>query len=179
MPITTFAKRYAQAVFEIAQEKNELEKWHADLIKTAEITQDSKFIDLVENPKLGFELKAELVKEKLGKINPLVLNLAYLLIMKGRLKHTGQIADEYQRLLDDYRGIKHAEVTTAVPLDDADKKKLSQRLESIVGKKVSVTLQVDPDIIGGIIARIDGSLVDGSVRHKLEILKKSMSETRR
>ena len=179
MPRTTFAKRYAQAVFEIAQEKNELEKWHTDLIKTAEITQDSKFIDLVENPKLGFELKAELVKEKLGKINPLVLNFAYLLIMKGRLKHTGQIADEYQRLLDDYRGIKHAEVTTAVPLDDADKKKLSQRLESIVGKKVSVTLQVDPDIIGGIIARIDGSLVDGSVRHKLEILKKSMSEARR
>ena len=130
---TTFAKRYAQAAFEIAQEKNELEKWQSDLRKIAELIQDAEFTDLVENPKLAFELKAKLLEEKLGKINPLALNLAYLLVIKGRLKSTGQIADEYERLLDDYHGIRHAEVTTAVPLDDADKKKLSQRLEAIAG----------------------------------------------
>ena len=179
MSTTIFAKRYAQAAFEIAQEKNELEKWQSDLGKIAKLVQDTEFITLVENPKLPFEFKAKFLEEKLGKINPLTLNLAYLLTSKGRLKSAGQIAEEYEALLDDYRGIRHAEITTAIPIDDTDKKNLSQRLEEMVGKKVSVSLKVDPNIIGGIIARIDGSLVDGSVRSKLEALKKNMATTKR
>lgn len=179
MPIITSAKRYAQAAFEIAQEKNKLEEWRLDLRKIAELTQDSEFISLLENPKLPFELKAKLTQERLDKINPLALNLAYLLIVKSRLKSAGQIADAYERLLDDYYGIRHAEVTTAIPFDDINKEKLSQRLEAIIGKKVSISLQVDPNILGGIVTRIDDSLVDASIRNKLEVLKKSLVETKR
>ncbi len=179
MPTTTFAKRYAQAAFRIAQEKNELQEWRPDLREIAELMQDLEFAALVENPKLPFELKAKLAQERLGKINPLALNLAYLLIAKGRLKSAGQIADEYEHLLDDYYGIRHAEVITAIPLDDADKERLSHRLEAIVGKKVSVSLQVDPNILGGVVARINDSLIDGSIHNKLEIMKKSLVETRR
>ena len=179
MPTATFAKRYAQAAFEIAQEKNELEKWQLDLRKTAGLTRDSEFIDLMENPKLGFELKAKLAKEKMGKINPLVLNMAYLLISKGKFRSAEQIADSYERLLDDYYGIKHAEIITAIPLDDKDKKKLTNNLETMLGGKVSISLRVDPNIIGGFIAKIDGSLIDGSIHNKLELLKKSISETKK
>lgn len=179
MPVTTFIKRYAQAIFEIALEGNELEEWRADLGKIAQLTQDAEFAALVENPKLPSELKAKLAKEKLGEINPLALNLVYLLIVKGRLKYTGQIANEYERLLDDHYGITHAEVTTAIPLDKSDTERLSHHLETTVGKKVSVNLQVNPDILGGFIARIGDRLIDGSIRNKLNELKKSLVETRR
>ena len=179
MPITTSVKRYAQAVFEIALESNKLKAWQSKLKKIARLTEDTEFMTLAENPKLPFELKVKLVQERLGKINPMALNLVYLLTAKGKLKSAGQVAEEYERLLNEQYGIKNAEVTTAIPLDDAEKERLGHHLEAIVGKKVSINIQVDPDILGGFIARIDDSLIDGSIRNKLEILKKSLAETRR
>jgi F-type H+-transporting ATPase subunit delta len=175
MPITTSVKRYAQAVFEIALESNKLKEWQSDLRKIARLIQDTEFASLIENPKLPFELKAKLAREILGKINPMALNLVYLLIAKGKLKNAGQLADEYERLLNNHYGIKTAEVTTAIALDNTERERLSHHLEAIIGKKVSVNIQVNPDILGGFIARIDDSLIDGSIRNKLEMLKKSLA----
>ena len=175
MPITTSVKRYAQAVFEIALESNILKEWQSDLRKIARLIQDTEFASLIENPKLPFELKAKLAREILGKINPMALNLVYLLIAKGKLKNAGQLADEYERLLNDHYGIKTAEVTTTIALDNTEREKLSHHLEAIIGKKVSINIQVNPDILGGFIARIDDSLIDGSMRNKLEMLKKSLA----
>jgi len=177
MPATISSKRYAQAVFEIAKENKELEKWQPDLKRIAGLAQDSEAMPLLESPKVPFDLKAKLAQEKLGKVSPLALNLAYLLVLKGRLRSAPQIADEYQRLFDDHRGIKHAEVATAIPLDETSKKRITQSLETMIGKKLSLSLKVDSDILGGFIARIDDSLIDCSIRSELEQLKKSLAET--
>lgn len=91
----------------------------------------------------------------------------------------GDIADGYQRLLDSYRGIEQAEITTAVPLDDEDKLKLEEHLGAVVGKKVVLKPEIDSSLIGGIIARIGGKLLDGSTRSKLTALKKELSGARR
>lgn len=175
MPITTSVKRYAQAVFEIALESNKLKVWQSDLRKIAQLMQAAEFTSLIENPKLPFELKAKLAQETLGKINPMALNLVYILIAKGKLKNAGQLADEYERLLNDHHGIKTAQVTTAIALDNTERERLSHHLEAVIGKKVSINIQVNPDILGGFIARIDDSLIDGSIRNKLEMLKKSLT----
>ncbi|MBM3153777.1 MAG: ATP synthase F1 subunit delta [Chloroflexi bacterium] len=177
MPATVSSKRYAQAVFEIARENGELEKWRPDLKKITELAQDSETVSLLENPKVPFDLKAKLAQEKLGKVSPLALNLAYILILKGRLRSIPQIADEYQRLLDEHRGIRHTEVTTAIPLDDTSKRKIARSLETMTGKKLSLSLKVDADIIGGFVARIDDSLIDCSIRSELEQMKKGLAET--
>jgi F-type H+-transporting ATPase subunit delta len=179
MPITTSVKRYAQAVFEIALESNKLKEWQSNLGKIAQLVQDAEFTALVENPKLPFELKAKLAQERLGKINPMVLNLIYLLMAKGKLKNARQLADEYERLLNDHYGIKSAEVTTAIALDATERERLGHYLEAIVGRKIRINTQINPDILGGFIARIDDSLIDGSIRNKLEMLKKSLAETRK
>jgi F-type H+-transporting ATPase subunit delta len=109
----------------------------------------------------------------------MALNLIYLLMAKGKLNNARQLADEYERLLNDHYGIKSAEVTTAIALDDAERERLGHHLEAIVGKKIRINTQIDPNILGGFIARIDDSLIDGSIRNKLEMLKKSLAETRR
>jgi F-type H+-transporting ATPase subunit delta len=134
---------------------------------------------LAENPKIQFDLKTKLVQERLGKINPMALNLVYLIISKGKLKTASLISEEYDRLLNEHYGIKNAEVTTAIPLDNMEREKLGQNLEALVGKKVSMNVQVNPDILGGFIARIDDSLIDGSIRNRLEMLKKRLAETRK
>lgn len=178
MPTTVSSKRYAQAAFEIAQQKEKLEEWRSDLRRIGELAQDAEFVSLLENPKLPFEPKAKLAQEALGRINPLALNLAYLLIAKGRLKSASQIADEYDRLLDDFHGIGHARVITAIPLDDTNREKLSQLLEAMSRKKISIRLQVDPNVLGGFVARIDDRVIDCSIRSKLEMLRKTVVEAR-
>ena len=174
MSTTTSSKRYAQAVFQIARDRNNLDEWQLDLKKIADLIQNPEFVSVIENPKVTFELKTKLVRDMLGKINSLALNLAYLLITKNKFKNAGQIAEEFDHLLNEYRGISNAEITTAVPIDNPDRKRLTQRLETILGSKVAADFKVDPAILGGIIARVDGSLIDGSIRRKLEMLKKSM-----
>jgi F-type H+-transporting ATPase subunit delta len=91
----------------------------------------------------------------------------------------GQIADEYRKLLDSHRGIEQAEVTTAVPLDEGEIKKLEEDLGALVGKNVVIRPEVDPALMGGITARVGGKLIDGSTRSRLERLKKQIGGERR
>jgi F-type H+-transporting ATPase subunit delta len=162
-------------VFNIAREKNELDRWQSDLRRIASLGEDATFIALLENPKIHFEDKARLLSQWLGDINPLALNLVYLLVARGRLGMVGDIADEYQRLLDSYHGIEQAEVTTAIELDDEDSRRLEERLGIVVGKKVVLKLKVDSNVVGGIVARIGGKLLDGSTHTKLMALKKALA----
>ena len=170
-----YAKRYSQAVFEIALETKELDRWQSDLRKIVGIVGDAAFLALLESPKFHFADKARLLSERLEGINPLALNLVLLLVTRGRLDIIGDIADEYQRLLDNYRGIEQAEVITAIPLSGEDKLKLAEHLGAIVGKKVVLKSEVDSRLIGGIVARIGGELLDGSTRSKLVALRRELA----
>ena len=169
-----YSRRYAQAVFEIALGRSELDKWAVDLRKIGSLQEDASLVAWLESSKFPFEDKTRLLAEQLGDVNPMVLNLVYLLVAKESLGMVGDIFDEYQRLVDNYHGLEHAEVTTAVPLDDKDEQRLSERLGSLVGKKVVLKMKVDPQLLGGIVARIGGKLLDGSTRSRLLALKKEI-----
>jgi F-type H+-transporting ATPase subunit delta len=179
MARVTSGRRYAQAAFKLALEKGELDSWQASLRKIAEITTDENIVALLENPKLSFEMKKAILAEFLGRINPLALNLAYLLVHKDKLDIAGDISRQYDRLLDTHYGIEHVEVITALPLDDEDRKRISSRFEEIIGHKVIIDAQVDPSILGGIRAKIGDTLIDGSVKGKLGALRKSLVEISR
>lgn len=168
------ARRYAQAVFEIALERKELDRWQSDLEQIASLGDDAEVIAWLQSSRLRFEVKAKLLAERLSGVNPLTLNLVYLLITKGKLGMVGNIADEYQRLLYSHRGIEPAEVTTAVPLTDEDKQKLKERLGAVIGKEVVLKFEVDSNLIGGIVVRVGGKLIDGSTRRQLLTLKREL-----
>ncbi len=178
MADSVYARRYSQAVFRIALDGKELNRWQSDLRKVASLVKEDALFALLENREVSFDNKAKVLSERLGEINPLALKLVSLLVAKGRLGMINDIADEYQRLLDSYHGIEGAEVaevTTAIPLDDEDKLRLGEHLEAIVGKKVVIKPEVDSSLIGGIVARIGGKLLDGSTRSRLEALKRELS----
>lgn len=168
------ARRHAQAVFQIALEKQELERWRADLKQIAELFQDPQAVALLEAPKIHLKDKVKLVDAGLGDVNPLAKNLAYLLVAKGRLKLSGDISKEYERLADSYYGIEHAEVLSVVPLEETDQAKLQSQLAAITGKKIMVKTALDSSLIGGLVMKIGDHLIDGSVRSRLEDLKKSL-----
>ena len=172
-------KRYAQAVFEIALETKELDRWQSDLGNVAGITGEAELAAFLESPKFNFDDKARLLSERFKGMNPLALNLVLLLASKGGLGLAGGIADEYQRLLDKYRGIESAEVITAVPLSDEDRRKLAEDIGVIFGKRVVLKSEVNPELIGGIVVRVGGKLLDGSTQGKLLALKKELASMER
>jgi F-type H+-transporting ATPase subunit delta len=176
MPRISSGKRYAQAAFELALERNELESWQKGLEKIAELTKDEELMALLQNPRLPFDAKKNLLQKQLGEINPLAFNLSLLLVSKGLLRIGQQIFHQYNSLLDVYRGIERAKVTTALPLGDEEREEVSHRLGAMANRKVVIDGQVDSTIIGGFIARMGDKLIDGSVRQRLETLKKNLLE---
>jgi len=170
----TNPRRYARAVFEIAQENNELDKWQSDLEQMAVAAGDASFLAAMESPKIHSGDKARFLKGSLHGIGPLAVNLALLLVEKSSVGLIGEIAAEYKVMLDTQRGIKEADVITAVPLDDNDKERLKAHLGSITGTRIELKTDIDPGILGGIVARVGGRLLDGSTRSKLAALKREL-----
>ena len=171
------ARRHAQAVFQIALERNELEKWRVDLNTMASILSEPEIMAILENPKVRFEQKVRLINRCLPEVSQLALNLAYLLVAKGRLKFLTQIASEYERLVDAHEGLERAELITATPMDEEIKENILNRLVAITGNKIKLSTRVDPGIIGGFIVRIGDRLIDGSVRNRLEALRESLTRS--
>ena len=179
MSSTRSGKRYAQAAFELASERGELENWQTGLNQVAGIAADGKLMSMLENPKLPFEAKQAILKEHLGTMDPLVGNLTYLLMTRGKLRILGDISQHYERLLDRHHGIVHAEVLTAVPLHDEDRERLSRRFTELVRRTVIIDSRIDPSILGGFKAKIGDTLIDGSIRNTLESMKKSLARAGR
>ncbi len=168
------AKRHAQAVFQIAQEQDEVEKWRAELKIIATTLADPQLRAILEDPKVHLSEKENLVGKCLPGMSQLALNLVCLLVARRRLSILEQIVSEYERMADAYAGLEHAKVITAIPLDEEGQKKLSERLAAITGKKIVLTTEVDPTIIGGFVARVGDKLIDGSTKAKLKALKRSL-----
>lgn len=178
MPASSYARRYSQAIFRTARESKALNAWQSTLRRLAGVVRDRALFARLQDPKVSDDDRAKLLTERLGEIDPLALKMVSMLAAKGRLDVVEEIADEYQRLLDSYRGVEGtevAEITTAIPLDDDYQLKLAQRLTSILGKPVVLRTKVDPGLIGGIVIRVGDKLIDGSIRSRLEALKKTLS----
>jgi F-type H+-transporting ATPase subunit delta len=172
---TLQARRYSQAVFEIAVERKELDKWKIDLQILNALAKDIDFVSVMQNPIFSFDKKIKLLDNQIKGLSVYAFNLAYVLTSKGKFSLISEIFSEYCTMLDVFRGIEKAEVITAVQLDDKEISKLTEQLGKISGKKVTLTLRVDPQIIGGIIVRIGGKIIDGSTKSQLAALKNQLT----
>lgn len=170
------AKRYAEAVFGIASDTRTEDQWRQDLASIAELARFPGVEAFLNNAKVTPAEQQRLIDTGLRDLSPQAINLARLLLQRGRLLLAPQIAYEYDRMLDAARNIQHAEVTTAVPLDEASRRAVLERLRQLSGAtEIRLETRVDPDIIGGMIARIGDRLIDGSTRTRLVQLKRSLA----
>lgn len=174
MATTAAARRYAQAVFDIALERNELEKWGKELAEIAAVLADSGVHAVLESPRVPFAKKQELLQKALPGLSLLGLNLAYLLAKAGRMGIAQDLYERYATLVDDHLGVVHAQVTSVLPLGDGEKTQISAWLGEMSGKKVVFEGKADSRILGGLIVRMGDRVIDASVRSKLERLKRNL-----
>ena len=173
---STTAKRYAEAVFEIALDTGTGDAWREDLASIAELAEHPQAEPFLASARVSDADKRRLIEGAL-EISPMAMNLALLLLQRGRLHLAPLIAAEYNRMLDASRGIEHAIVTTAVPLNEAGERAVAERLRDLTGaREMLVETRVDPSLIGGMVARIGDRLLDGSTRTKLVQLKRTLAE---
>ena len=172
------AKRYARAVFDIAREKNELERWLADLKQVAGLAADGRAVAWLESASVKTDLKNQFLQASLNDISPLAMNLVKLLIARGNLAAINAITGAYEALLNRHRGLEIATVTSATALDDATEAAIKQQLAAITGETIQIKTKVDPAVLGGFIAKIGDHVIDGSASHRLEALKLELGHRR-
>ena len=108
------------------------------------------------------------------KVQTDALGLALLMVERQHVEGVKAVRDEFERLYDNYRGQAHAEITTAAPLDDDLREQVKADLQRVTGKRIILHEKVDPTILGGAIARVGDTLIDGSVRRKLSLLRQQI-----
>lgn len=169
------ARRYAEAVFDLADEEETFDRWTADLHTIADFVREEDVAEILTSARVPREEKLRLLAAGLeGHVSAGAMNLVRLLNGRDKLALVPDIVTIFGEKVDERRGIAHAVVTTAVPLTDDERGAVAARLSAITGKTVDVAPVVDPAIIGGVVARIGDQLIDGSTRTRLMALRRSL-----
>ena len=176
MPRAASARRYAQALFQIAQENNTLDVWGEELLYLSSVLEDNSFSQFLDSPQVPLNKKFHAIEEVLGDaVGQLGKNLICILSSRSITSSLPNISAEYKRILDSDKGIEEATVVSAVQLSDEYIKKVISMLEVIVDKKVRLNSHIDSSIIGGFIARVGDHLIDGSTLTRLRELRRNLS----
>jgi len=180
MILSGIAKRYAVALFNAAVKQDVAEQVNEDMSSFVELLRSNKdLVGFLKSPEVLKEAKKQLVIDVFGERTAgLFVKFILLLIDKKRLKHILKITDAYRQLFEQLQGILEARVITAVPLDPDLEQQTVERLERATNKTIQISKTVDPDIVGGMIIIVEDNIIDGSIRYKLEQMKKSLGEVR-
>ena len=180
MPSGAAVRRYAQAVFEMADEQGTLDRWERDLGALAGAFDDPAVASYFDSPQIPANQKLDTAYKLLGAdATPLSRNFVGLLIERGRIRYLPQIYLDFHDRMLERQGIAVGEVTTAVPMGPEELEIVRQRLGAAVGKDIEIRASVDPEIIGGIVARVGDQLIDGSVIGQLRKLRERLVSAER
>ena len=172
------AMRYGQAVFETAAENQNFNTWRDNMETLVRMVQDKQVLFFLENPRVSIAKKREILEPKLKGVNPMAVNLLYLLVERGGLSMMADIYDDYQRRLDNLHGVAHAQVSAAIPLSEMETVEIKQKLSAMSGKQVDITTKVDTSLLGGIVARVGDKVIDGSLSRRLQNMKREINQAR-
>ncbi|MSQ41554.1 MAG: ATP synthase F1 subunit delta [Dehalococcoidia bacterium] len=169
-------RRYALAVAEMARAGGDFDAWMEAADGLAALTANSAHVALLQGDGMTDERFGAIVRQVVPGIDGARLNLFRLLRRKGRLGLGGSIASYLRELWDAERGVERAEVRTAVPLDDEQRRRMAQRLSARSGRTVEIEAVVDPALLGGAVIRIGDRLIDGSTRGRLRELRERLAQ---
>ncbi len=168
-------RRYAEAIFEIARENNTIDRTLDDVQGIASMFSKRTLAYLLKEPKVPAQRKEKAIRQALAsRVLPTSLNLALLVVQRQLVDAMPNIARELAQMVLDYKNQAVAEVTTAAPMDEQQLNRVRQALERNTGKTILMRTKVLPEILGGVIARVGDQVIDGSIRHRLAVLKQQL-----
>lgn len=169
--------RYAQSIFDLALERDEIEVVRNNMKLIATVCNENPELDaMLKSPIINADKKlAVFHKIFLSELDKLTMGFVEIVIRKKREKHLHHIALKFEDLYLEYKNVKKALVISAMPLTENLRKEIKQMLEEETKSKIVMEEKVKPDIIGGLIIQLGDQLFDDSIHHKLEKLRKEFN----
>lgn len=177
--MTQTAKNYGGALYDLARE----EGLEAELLKELQVLDgcfglDSDYVKLLATASVSKQERRDiLARDFEGKIHPYVLNFLMLLTERGYIREFHGCTEVFRHRYNEDAGILEAVAVTAIPLPPELREKLLQKLTSTTGKKIDLCERIDPSVLGGIRLEMDGQQLDGTVRHRLDDIRKILGDT--
>jgi ATP synthase F1 delta subunit len=175
--VEEIAAVYARSLFEVAQEQGKLDDVRDQLGEFADALDANQEMQVFFfSPYFSTEEKEEGLDKIVTGADPIVLNFLKLLIEKHRVPTTFRIRRVFDELWQEENKLLPVEVTSAIELDKKTVKQIGDRIGEETGQKIELTERVDPDILGGLVVRVGNSIIDSSIRARLDSLRKQVAK---
>lgn len=172
------AQVYARALFEVALQRGDLDRIREQLGQFADALDSERSLQtFFFSPYFSTEEKKDGLHKAISGADDAIVNFLELLIEKHRMPAVFRIRRELDRLWREENKMLPVQLTSAIELDDATVESLGRTIGEKTGRRVDVTAQVDPDILGGIVLRVGNSILDASIRNRLEHLRKQVARS--
>jgi F-type H+-transporting ATPase subunit delta len=171
------AQVYARSLFEIAREQGKLDELREQVGQFADaLAEHRELAVFFFSPYFSTEEKQQGLGRVLEGAEPIFLNFLGLLIENHRMPIIYRVRYEYEHLWDEENRTLPVQITSAIALDEETTESLGRTIGERAGRKVTLAARVDPDILGGIVVRVGNSILDASIRNRLEQLRKQVAQ---
>lgn len=174
------ARRYAEAFFAIAQERDQIDQLQQELeLVVSTIDEIENLKEYLNHLLIPAQEKKDTISKIFGdKLSEVTLHFFFVIIEKRREGYIGLITEEFKDMADESRNIAKAELIAAREVPEDEIKTLADKLSASTGKTVQLRQTVDPDLIGGIKIRMGDQVIDGTVAKKLEVLREKLRQVK-
>src|SRR5262245_42242839 len=167
---------YARSLFEVAKERNKLDLVREQLGTFADALDETRELQVFSfSPYFSTTEKQDGLDRAVSDADPVVVNFLKLLIENHRMPVIFRVRRGYDELWEQENKLLPVRVTSAVELDEGTVGQIGDRIAQQTGRKVDLSSEVDPDILGGIVVRVGNSILDASIRNRLESLRKQVA----
>lgn len=171
------AQVYGRSLFQVAQEQGKLDELREQLGQFADaLDQHRELAVFFFSPYFSSKEKRDALETLLDGADEIFINFLSLLIENHRMPVIFRIRHEYERLWDEENRTLPVQITSAIALDDATTESLGKTIGERAGRNVTLAARVDPDILGGVIIRVGNSILDASIRNRLEQLRRHVAQ---
>jgi ATP synthase F1 delta subunit len=171
------AQVYARALFEVAKERGVLDVVREQLMRFAEALADSRnMMVFFFSPYFSTEEKKAGLRRSVTDAEPVFMNFLEALIERHRMPVIFRIRARFDELWDEEKQLLPVQVTSAIDLDPSTVRSIGDRIGAQTGRTVELSSTVDPDILGGIVLRVGNLILDASIRHSLDQLRKQVAQ---
>jgi len=170
------AQVYARSLFEVAKEQDKLDEVREQLGQVADALDQTRELSLFFfSPYFSTEEKKDGLDRAIQGANPILRNFLELLVEKHRMPALFRIRREFQALWVEENKLLPVTITSAVDLDEQTVRSIGDAIGRQTGRSVELTTRVDPDVLGGLVVRVGNSILDASIRNRLENLRRSVA----
>ena len=175
--MTQLAQEYAAGLYALAQEEALCGQMLTQMHTLVDcFSEEPKFLQLLSNMSLRQEERLQILDDTLrSQVHPYLLNFLKLLLKRNALHEFFDCEHIFRSLYYKEFGVVDACVTTSVALNESQVERLTQKLESMTGKRIALTQQVDPSLLGGVLLEMDGKRYDNTLAHRLDTLRRTIA----